>query len=122
VRVYAAEVSTSAPFAAALAAGEPVAVEHRPSFVDGIGGRGMLPEMWPLASSVLDGSIVVDLEEVADAVGLLVARGRVVAEGAGATALAAALKAPVDGPVVAVISGGNIDPGALSAILDGRLP
>jgi threonine dehydratase len=123
VRVYAAEVATAAPLAASLAAGRPVEIERRASFVDGIGGHGVLTEMWPLVSSVLDGSIVVELEAVADALRLLAIRNRVVAEGAGAAALAAALTGRAgSGRVVAVISGGNADTSTLATILAGRLP
>jgi len=123
VRVFAAEVATAAPLAASLEAGHPVTVDRIPSFVDGIGGRGMLPEMWPLASSVLDGSIVVSVEEVADALRLLATRNRVIAEGAGAAALAAALTGRAgNGRVVAVISGGNMDLNVVSTILHGGLP
>jgi threonine dehydratase len=118
VRVYAAEVEGAAPFSASLAAGRPVSIDHRRSFVDGIGGGGVLTEMWPLASAVLDGSIVVSLEEVSEAVRLLAARSRVIAEGAGAAALAAALTGRAgEGPVAAVISGGNIDHDVLAQIL-----
>jgi threonine dehydratase len=118
VRVYAAEVEGAAPFAAALEAGRPVRIDRRASFVDGIGSATVLPAMWPLASSVLDGSIVVSLEQVQTAIRLLASRARVVAEGAGAAALAAALTGQAgNGPVVAVISGGNIDPGVFAAIV-----
>lgn len=123
VRVYAAEVEGAAPLAAALGAGRPVAIERRPSFVDGIGSGTVLPAMWPLVSSVLDGSIVVSLEQVESAVRQLASRVRVVAEGAGAAALAAALTGQAgDGPVAAVISGGNIDPAVFAAIVAGRHP
>src|SRR5581483_10894224 len=71
VRVYGCEVSTSTPLAAALAAGEPVTVERTPSFVDGIGGRGVLPAMWPLVRAMLDGALVSPLADVAAAVRLL---------------------------------------------------
>lgn len=133
-RAFACEVETAAPLAASLAAGAPVSIEYRASFVDGIGGRSVLDEMWPLASALLAGSCVVTLEEVAQAVRALVARARVVAEGAGAAALAAALAgrpaagpggAPVrlpGGPVVCVVSGGNLDPTKLAALLEGRIP
>jgi threonine dehydratase len=94
--VYACEITTAAPFAASLAAGSPQSVDYQPSFVDGIGGKSVLPEMWPIASLLLGGSRVVPLAAVAAAVRLLVERHRVVAEGAGATALAAAL-ASLDG-------------------------
>lgn len=122
-RVFACEVETAAPFAASLAAGRPVSVDYAPSFVDGIGGKSMLPEMWPLASSLLDGSIVVSLAETAAAVRLLAMRARVVAEGAGATSVAAALTGKAgSGKVVCVVSGGNIDPEKLARILEGAVP
>jgi len=122
VRVFAAEAETAAPFAAALAAGHPVAIDYTPSWVDGIGGGSVLDEIWPLASSLLDGSITVSLHKVADAVRLLASRG-VVAEGAGAASVAAALagRAGQSG-VVAVVSGGNIDARVLGTILAGRSP
>jgi threonine dehydratase len=120
IRVYAAEVEGAAPLAAALAAGRPIEIERKPSFVDGIGSGTVLPAMWPLVSSVLDGSIVVSLEQVESAVRVLTSRVRVVAEGAGAAALAAALTGQAgEGPVVAVISGGNIDPAVFATIVAG---
>jgi threonine dehydratase len=123
VKVYASEVDTAAPFSASLAAGKPVKVDHTPSFVDGIGGRSMLPEMWPLASSLLAGSIVVSVAEAAAALRLLAERNRTIAEGAGATSLAAALTGRAGkGKTVAVISGGNIDPSKLARILHGEIP
>ena len=122
-RVFAAEVETAAPLSAALAAGAPCAIEYRASFVDGIGGRGVLAEMWPVASALLAGSIVVSLAEVAAAVRLLATRARTVAEGAGAASLAAALTGKAgSGRVVCVVSGGNIDPAKLAKILDGGVP
>ena len=123
VKVYAAEVDTAAPLAPALAAGELVPTTYTPSFVDGIGGRTVLAEMWPLASTLLTGSIVVSLAEVAAAWRLVLERNRVLAEGAGAAAVAAALTARAgDGPVVAVVSGGNIDPTVVVKLLTGELP
>ncbi len=124
VRVFAVEVETAAPFRASLDAGRPMSVQRRPSFVDGIGGSSVLEAMWPLASSLLDGSIVVTLEQVKQALRRLVRDARVVAEGAGAAALAAALTGEAGrGPVAAVISGGNIDPDVLADILsDPRAP
>jgi threonine dehydratase len=118
VRVYAAEVDGAAPFAASLAAGHPVLVEHRRTFVDGIGSGSVLGQMWPLTSSVLDGSIVISLEEVEEALRTLAGRIRVIAEGAGAAALAAALSGRAGGgPVAAIISGGNIDRNVLGEVL-----
>jgi threonine dehydratase len=124
VRVFAAEVEAAAPFAAALKAGRPVTIDYTPSWVDGIGGGSVLDEVWPLASSLLDGSITVSLDDVANAVRLLASRG-VVAEGAGAASVAAALTGragPAEGARVAVVSGGNIDARVLGTILSGRAP
>ena len=119
VPVYAAEVSTGAPLAAALERGQPETVEWTRSFVDGIGSRGVSPEIWPLARSVLAGSLVANIDEVAAAVRTLVERVRIVAEGAGATAVAVAKNGGAGtGRVVAVVSGGNIDVSVLSSILD----
>jgi threonine dehydratase len=118
VKVFAAEVETAAPLAASLAAGQPVEIAYAPSWVDGIGGGLVFPEMWPLASAVLDGSIVVSLAQTAEALRILVSRGRVIAEGAGAASVAAGLSGRAEsGPVVAVVSGGNIDPARLAEIL-----
>jgi threonine dehydratase len=119
-RVYAAEVATAAPLAPSIEAGRPVKVEYTPSYVDGIGSPEVFPEMFELARELLDGSLVASLEEVSDAVRVLATRGRIVAEGAGATAVAVARSgAAGSGKVVCVISGGNIDSAKLSAILAG---
>jgi threonine dehydratase len=125
-RVYACEVETAAPLRASLAAGKPLAIEHRASWVDGISGRSVLDEMWPLASTLLAGSMVASLAEIGGAVRLLIERARVVAEGAGAAPVAAALAhgssaVPDGGLCVAVVSGGNIDRSVLQRILIGEL-
>lgn len=118
VRVYGCEVSTSTPLTAALAAGGPVVVDRTPSFVDGIGGRGVLPEMWPLLRPMVDGALVAPLQDVAAALRVLVERARVVAEGAGATPLACALMRPPEGQrIVCVVSGGNLDTKTLVDLL-----
>ena len=121
-RVLAAESEMSTPFTAALEAGHPVAVENRPSFISGIGGLSVLPEMWPLAHRILDGSVVSPLSAVAKAIRILFEFNRVVAEGAGATALAGALSVKADGPIVCVITGGNIDRAHMITILEGGIP
>ena len=121
-KVFAAEVETSAAFAGALAAGRPTTITYTPSFVDGIGSAGVLDDMWPIARSLLDGSLVQTLTDVADAIRLLVERHRVIAEGAGATSLAAALAGKAGGgKVVCVVSGGNIDIEKLTKILTHEL-
>jgi threonine dehydratase len=116
--VFGCEVETAAPLSASLAAGRPVEVAYTPSFVDGIGARGLLPEMWPMAKELLAGAIVVSLAETKAALRLLVSRARVVAEGAGAVPVAAAISGRAGGgKLVAVVSGGNIDPEKLAEIL-----
>ena len=118
VRVLACEVETAAPLAASFAAGKPVSVERRPSFVDGIGGSSVLPEMWPMVRDLVDGTITVSVDETAAAVRFLAERGRVIAEGAGAVPVAAALSGRAgEGKIVCVVSGGNIDPGKLAELL-----
>jgi threonine dehydratase len=116
-------VDTAAPLRASLAAGRAAECEYAASFVDGIGGKSVLAEIWPLASELLAGAMAVSLEEVAAAIRLLVERTHVVAEGAGAASVAAALKGVSDARrVVCVVSGGNIDPAKLARILVGELP
>jgi threonine dehydratase len=109
-KVYACEVETAAPLKPSLDAGRPQAVEYKPSFVDGIGGKTVLDEMWPLVQSVIDDSIVMGLDAVARALKLALERNHVIAEGAAATAIAAALSGRAgSGRIVCVVSGGNID-------------
>ena len=120
VKLYAAEVSTGAPLAASLAAGMPVETTFTPSFVSGIGGPVLFPEMWSIASGLLDGSLVVGLSEVEEAIRVLCRQIHVVAEGAGAVALAAALSGKITGGKVAcIVSGGNIDTTRLVQIMQG---
>jgi threonine dehydratase len=122
-KLYAVEPETGAALGAALEAGGPTEVDYRASFVDGSGSRSVLEPMWPLVSELVDGAIAVSLEETAAAVRILAARARVVAEGAGALALAAALSGRAgSGKVVCVVSGGNINLGTLAEILGGGTP
>jgi threonine dehydratase len=122
-RVYAVEPETGAPVTAALAAGEPCAIEYTPSFVDGAGSRALLPELWERARPLLAGAFAVSLDETAAAIRLLAERARVVAEGAGALAVAAATSGRVPGErIVCIVSGGNIDADRLGRILSGSTP
>ena len=122
-KVYACEVSTAAPLAPSFAAGSPQEVAYTATFVDGMGGPRVLAEMWPLVSRLLDGSLVVELEEIAAAIRLLAERNRIIAEGAGASPVAAALAGKAGtGKVVCVVSGGNIDMAKLITILQGGMP
>jgi threonine dehydratase len=123
VQVIACELATAHPCKAALAAGAPVETQHEPGFVSGVGFGTVLPEMWPLISSLVDGVITVTLAEVANAIKVMVENNRIVAEGAGAIAVAAALSGRYEySRVCAVVSGGNLDSSMLSTILQGGVP
>jgi threonine dehydratase len=115
VRIVTAEPETAAPLAASLRAGAPVEIEFTPSFVDGAGGRALLPTMWDRARELVDEAVAVPLADVERALRDLVLHARVVAEGAGALALAAARGR--DERIVCIVSGGNIDASVLSRIL-----
>jgi len=123
-KVYVCEPETGAPVTAALAnGGVPVPVDYRASFVDGSGAKALLPRMWEGAKELVDGAFALSLDETAAAVRLLVERARVIAEGAGALPVAAAVAARAGpGRVVCIVSGGNIDPDRLAAILQGETP
>jgi threonine dehydratase len=124
VKVYGCEVNTGAPLAASFKSGKPVEqIDYTPSFVDGIGAPTILPEMWNLAKQLLDGSLVVGLNEIVKAIRILAERNCVIAEGAGAAPVAAALAGKAGGGKIAcVISGGNIDPEILGRIFQGKMP
>jgi threonine dehydratase len=117
-RVLAVEVESAAPLTASLAAGRPATVDYRPSFVDGIGSKTVFASMLERARRLIDGTVVVSLDEVAAAVRLLATRAHVVAEGAGAAAVAAALSGRAgSGRVACIVSGGSIEPSTLATIL-----
>ena len=123
MKLYAAEVSTGAPFAAALGAGKPTVIEYTPTFVDGIGAPRVLPEMFSLAKRLLDGAIVSTPEDIAAAVRIIAEQNHVISEGAGAASVAAALTGKAGtGKIACVISGGNIDPQKMIKILRGEVP
>jgi threonine dehydratase len=111
VKVYGAEPETAAPLSLSLEAEAPQAfAAWRASFVDGAGGRSVIPRMWARMRPVVDGDIVVTLEETRKAMRLMAEKARVIAEGAGALPLAAALTGKAGaGPIVCVVSGGNVD-------------
>ena len=117
-RILAVETDTAQPLKAALAAGAPVTVERTSSFVDGMGSTRVLDAMWPLLSRLIDDVVVVSLAEVEAAIRTLAAEHHVIAEGAGAAALAASAKVP-PGRNVAIVSGGNLDWSELGRILAG---
>ncbi|HEY2964564.1 MAG TPA: threonine/serine dehydratase [Pyrinomonadaceae bacterium] len=121
-KIFAAEVETAAPLSASLAAGMPTEVEYQASWVDGIGAKAVFPQMFARARGLIDGSLVADLNSVAEAVKLLVTRNHVVAEGAGACPVACALAGKAGtGKIVCIVSGGNIDPAKLANLLTAEL-
>ncbi|HYJ04003.1 MAG TPA: pyridoxal-phosphate dependent enzyme [Chthoniobacterales bacterium] len=111
IKIWGAEPETAAPAALSFAKGSPqVFKDWQSSFVDGAGGQSVFPRMWERMKPVVDGYIVVSLEETKNAMRLMAEKARVVAEGAGALPLAAALTGKAgQGPIVAIVSGGNID-------------
>jgi threonine dehydratase len=119
VRVWGCEPETAAPLARSLAAGSPQPFpEWQASFVDGAGGKSVFPRMWQRMRPIVAGSVVVTLEQTRQAMRMLAEKTRVIAEGAGALALAAALTGRLGpGPIVAVVSGGNIDLSTFCEIL-----
>jgi threonine dehydratase len=122
-RVFAAESESGAPLAASLAAGRPQAVDYRPSFVDGIGSRSVFPQMFERARATVERSLVATLPEIAAAVAMLAERNRVVAEGAGACALACVLAGRAgSGKIVCIVSGGNIDAETFASLISAPAP
>ena len=111
IKVWGAEPETAAPAALSFAMGSPQAFKDwTPSFVDGAGGQSLFPRMWERMRPLVDGCLVVSLDETARAMRLMAEKARVIAEGAGALPLAAALTGKAgQGPIVAIVSGGNID-------------
>ena len=120
VKVWGAEPETAAPFALSFAAGAPMEFKDwRASFVDGAGGRSVFPRMWERMRPVADGAIVVSLDETRAAMRLMADKARIVSEGAGALPLAAALTGKAgSGPIVAIVSGGNLDLKTFCELID----
>lgn len=109
-RIVVAESAAAAPVAAAFREGRPVHVPVQPSFISGAGAPSVLSEMWPLIRRLVDRTVVVPVSDVAEAIRLMFLHNRIVAEGAGAIAVAAALRGNAEeGTTVCVVSGGNID-------------
>jgi len=130
-KVYAVEVETAAPLTASMSAGEPVVVRRTKTFIDGMGSDRVSAETWPLVKGLIAGTIVVTVAQVAAALKLMAETANVIAEGAGAATVAAALGgamrgrwgATLDaGRVACIVSGGNIDADVVAAILRGEVP
>jgi threonine dehydratase len=111
IKVWGAEPETASPAALSFAMGSPqVFKDWKPTFVDGAGGQSLFPRMWERMKPVVDGYIVVSLDETKKAMRLMAEKVRVIAEGAGALSVAAALTGKAgQGPIVAIVSGGNVD-------------
>jgi threonine dehydratase len=121
IKVWGAEPETAAPVARSFEKGSPQTFDGwKASFVDGAGGQSVFPRMWQRMQSIVDGSIVVSLEETRRAMRLMAEKARVISEGAGALPLAAALTGKAGrGPIVAIVSGGNIDLDKFTALIAG---
>jgi len=123
IKVWGAEPETAAPAALSFAKGSAQPFpDWKATFVDGAGGKSVFPRMWQRMQPVVDGFIVVTLDEVKRAMRLMAEKIRVIAEGAGALALAAALTGKAGkGPVVAIVSGGNIDLAKFFELIEGAV-
>jgi threonine dehydratase len=124
VKIYACEIETGAPLIASLNSGKAATTaDYVHSFVDGISAPWVLPEMFDLAKTLIDDSLVVSLEETVEAIRLLAVQNSIVTEGAGAVSVAAALSSRAGtGKIVCIISGGNIDLDKLVKIFQGKIP
>jgi len=122
IKVWGVEPETAAPAALSFKMGSPqVFKEWQASFVDGAGGKSVFPRMWQRMTPVVDGYIVVTLEQTRSAMRLMAEKARVIAEGAGALPLAAALTGKAgNGPIVAIVSGGNIDLSKFAELIRGE--
>jgi len=111
IKVFGVEPETAAPAALSYKMGSPQVFKNwKASFVDGAGGQSMFPRMWERMKPVVDGYIVVSLEETKKAMRLMAEKARIISEGAGALPVAAALTGKAGkGPIIAIVSGGNID-------------
>jgi threonine dehydratase len=121
VQVLGAEPETAAPYALSLREGGPRKfADWQASFVDGAGGKSVTERMWQRMRPVTDGAITVTLDQTRDAMRLIAEKSRAIAEGAGALALAAALTGEAgEGPIVCIVSGGNIDLGKFAELVTG---
>jgi threonine dehydratase len=120
IKIWGVEPETAAPVSLSFAAGSPQEFkEWKSSFVDGAGGQSVFPRMWERMKPVVDGSLVVSLEETRRAMRLLAEKARVISERAGAMPLAAALTGKAgDGPIVCIVSGGNVDLKKVCELID----
>jgi threonine dehydratase len=111
IKVFGVEPETAAPAALSFEKGSPQAFPNwKASFVDGAGGQSMFPRMWERMKPVVDNYFIVTLEETKNAMRLMAEKARIISEGAGALPLAAALSGRAGkGPIIAIVSGGNID-------------
>lgn len=122
-RVYPVEVDVAAPLTASFRAGKATTITPQANFVDGMSGKSVFESMWERARTLLEKPLVLSVDQIAAAVRLLAERGRIVAEGAGAAPLAAALNSEFEGQrVVCLVSGGNIDTARFTSILRGEAP
>lgn len=122
-KIYPCEVDVAAPLTASFAQHAPATIVPQPNFVDGMSGKSVFPSMWSIAKDIVEQPLVVTIPRIASAVRMLVEKAKIVAEGAGAATVAAAIdQLPDAGTIVCIVSGGNIDTARLSTILAGDVP
>ena len=120
MRIIGSEPETASPFAYSLEKGGPSKFpDWQASFVDGAGGQSVTERMWERMRPIADGAIVVTLDETRQAMRLIAEKTRTIAEGAGALALAGALQGGEKGPIVCIVSGGNIDLAKFAELVSG---
>jgi len=121
--VVAVEAEVATPVTAALAAGHPVGVEMKRSFVKAIGAPTVIDGVWCATRQLVRRSSVVTLEQAVSAMRLLFDKAKIVTEGASATALAAAIYDPaLTGTILCILSGSNIDATDYATVLQGKIP
>jgi threonine dehydratase len=121
IRVVGVQAAANPALPAALAAGRSVWIDWKDTICEGASVPIIVDEMFPLLSTVVDEVVLVTEQEVKDAIRSLAVRNKLVAEGAGAAALAAASKTPAAdrGRSVCIVSGGSIDAALLAEIVAG---
>ena len=113
---------TAASLHASFQNDQPMEFEYKSSFIDGMGSPRVFPQMWKMAKKLLKGSLVVTLKDTANAIKLIAEKNKIIAEGAGAATVAAALNYDLDAKnIVCIISGGNIDTSKVIQALQGKL-
>lgn len=120
VRVYGVQAAVNSALAAAFDAGEPRWIDWHDTIVEGASTPVITHNMYPMLRDLIDDVVLVTEEDVESAMRRLALNNKLVTEGAGAAGVAAALKVPLDdrGVSVCVVSGGSVEPGVLTRVLE----